>query len=387
MKVVLYTQTHFLDAVLETIQSLKYKFELFVLIEVSPESMQSTVVNLSSLQAFQTIETCDKLLGQGYWDKISPYFKGVNEVKFIVHHSPKSLSLESFKSASVVGKYIKKIVPDIVYFDSISTRSIGILPFIMDYPMFIAVHDPVPHSGEQSWKKLLLRKIYYPFANGFFFYSNFAKQQFEHYFSSYQQVKFQLYFQPFTIIKQLANIESCKHDYIFFFGRMSPYKGIDLLIEAIPLVLKSFPNEHFLLVGANDGYVPSSDILASIKDHITIDNRYQSTSDLALQIQNAKFIVCPYRDATQSGVLMTANALGKMVIASNVGAFPEYIEDEVNGLLMEPKAESIAKKIIYALTNNRFKEIESRVNAENAKKIQLYNEQCFVEAFENFSIL
>ncbi|MEI2749884.1 MAG: glycosyltransferase [Ferruginibacter sp.] len=66
-------------------------------------------------------------------------------------------------------------------------------------------------------------------------------------------------------------------------------------------------------------------------------------------IENSKFIVCPYRDATQSGVLMTSYAAGKMVLATNVGSFPEYIQDGVNGLLAEVTPESIAQKIIEGL--------------------------------------
>ena len=47
-------------------------------------------------------------------------------------------------------------------------------------------------------------------------------------------------------------------------------------------------------------------------------------------------IICPYRDATQSGVVLTAFAFGVPVVASAVGGLVEYVEHGRTGLVVPP---------------------------------------------------
>lgn len=44
--------------------------------------------------------------------------------------------------------------------------------------------------------------------------------------------------------------------------------------------------------------------------------------------------ICPYKDATQSGVVQTSFSMGVPVIATNVGALPETVKDGVNGIIV-----------------------------------------------------
>ena len=53
-------------------------------------------------------------------------------------------------------------------------------------------------------------------------------------------------------------------------------------------------------------------------------------------IKNSIFVVCPYKDATQSGVIMSAFAFNKPVIATNVGGFPEQVIHNKYGLIIQP---------------------------------------------------
>ena len=46
------------------------------------------------------------------------------------------------------------------------------------------------------------------------------------------------------------------------------------------------------------------------------------------------FAVCPYTDATQSGVIQTAYSFNVPVIASNVGALADTVEDNITGMLV-----------------------------------------------------
>jgi glycosyltransferase involved in cell wall biosynthesis len=219
-------------------------------------------------------------------------------------------------------------------------------------------------------------------ARGYFFYSNFAYNQFKQYYASVTGAKHVIRFQPVTYISQFLKGEK-NYNTILFFGRLSFYKGIDMLLEAIPKVLEKYPAEKFVIAGNPDfNYKIEQKIIDQYPKNIQLITKYVSTSEIIKHLQHAKFVVCPYRDATQSGVLMTSFAAGKMVIATNVGAFSEYIEDNVNGLLAEPSANGIALKIIEALQNERYKQIEKQVKGAYSEETGKHNQECILNAYQ-----
>jgi len=65
--------------------------------------------------------------------------------------------------------------------------------------------------------------------------------------------------------------------------------------------------------------------------------------------------VCPYTDATQSGVVMSSFAFRKPVVASNVGGLSEYIEDDKSGRLIESGSAAALEGAIHALLDDREK--------------------------------
>jgi glycosyltransferase involved in cell wall biosynthesis len=75
-------------------------------------------------------------------------------------------------------------------------------------------------------------------------------------------------------------------------------------------------------------------------------NRFITDEELASLISHCIAVVCPYIDATQSGVIMSAYALNKPVIATTVGALPEMVEDGRFGYLIPPKDVTATEKAI-----------------------------------------
>jgi glycosyltransferase involved in cell wall biosynthesis len=79
-------------------------------------------------------------------------------------------------------------------------------------------------------------------------------------------------------------------------------------------------------------------------------NTYITNADLARLFQQASLVVCPYRDATQSAVVLTAYAFDKPVIATNVGGLPEYVDGGQTGELVPPRnPEMLAGAVIRIL--------------------------------------
>ena len=76
----------------------------------------------------------------------------------------------------------------------------------------------------------------------------------------------------------------------------------------------------------------------------------QNSARLVELCQRAAVVACPYVDASQSGVVLTAFALGTPVVTSAVGGLPEYVEHGETGLLVPPgDSEALARALTLVL--------------------------------------
>ena len=114
---------------------------------------------------------------------------------------------------------------------------------------------------------------------------------------------------------------------VLFFGRILPYKGLDVLLDAFRLL---DPARFHLLI-AGEGEVP-----ATSAPNLEIDNRFVTDERLPGFFQRAHVVALPYHAASQSGVAQMAFAFGKPVVATRVGALPDIVHHEENGLLIPP---------------------------------------------------
>ncbi len=138
---------------------------------------------------------------------------------------------------------------------------------------------------------------------------------------------------------------------ILFFGRISKYKGIELLLDALRLIKCSFPNVKLKIVGSGD-VAPYAEKINSLKDNITLINKWIRDEDVADFIKDVDFVVLPYIHATQSGVIPLAYAFKKPVLATNVGCLSEQVcEGETGWLVNDLTPRSIADKAIEMLSD------------------------------------
>jgi glycosyltransferase involved in cell wall biosynthesis len=123
------------------------------------------------------------------------------------------------------------------------------------------------------------------------------------------------------------------------FGRLLPYKGLDLLVESLKL-LGSRPELRVRVVGSG----PESRELADLRGlpGVTVENRWVPEAEVGALFGWADAVVLPYREASQSGVAAVALAANKFVIATNVGGLAEQLACENLAIVCEPNAASIA---------------------------------------------
>jgi D-inositol-3-phosphate glycosyltransferase len=140
---------------------------------------------------------------------------------------------------------------------------------------------------------------------------------------------------------------------VLFFGLIAPYKGLDLLLDAVKVLASWNDRPRIIVAGSakrrSDPYWPTlksrleSEELFSrvlVKDHFIPEN------EVAILLKAADVLVLPYRAIYQSGPLLLAYRFGLPVIATKVGSFDRDVISDVTGFLCEPEdPEDLARAI------------------------------------------
>jgi len=143
---------------------------------------------------------------------------------------------------------------------------------------------------------------------------------------------------------------------VIFVGLLVPVKGVEFLLEALPLLNDS--NVYCVLVG--DG-VSQSELEAKARD-LGIAEQVQfvgrrAASEVPLWISSADVLALPSLSEGRPNVVLEAQACGIPVVATRVGGTPELVRDGQTGLLVEPgSAASMARGLSRLLGDAPFRD-------------------------------
>lgn len=155
---------------------------------------------------------------------------------------------------------------------------------------------------------------------------------------------------------------------------LNPKYNIEKIIEAIPYVIKEYPETFFIFLkgSGNGNYEKKIKTLISkmgIEKNISIIPRFISSKEMAVYLNLADiFISIPYTDQFGSSV-MEGMACGTIPIVSDIEVYKQYLEDGKNAFFVNPDdPEDISEKIILASKN--FKKIQEKFFKINRKIIE-----------------
>lgn len=210
------------------------------------------------------------------------------------------------------------------------------------------VHDPFLHSGASShWERR--RKELFKWADQFVLLNKVQSAEFAKYYGiPNDRINIAKLGSYDTIRRIEPDTIDTSTSYILFFGIISPYKGLKYLLEAMKEVHVQHPDIKLIVAGKGECDFEKSEY--ENLGYIEWRYRFIGISELAGLLKNALFAVCPYTDATQSGVIQTAFSMDLPVIATNVGALSKAVTDGETGLVIPPcdvnaLADSISKLI------------------------------------------
>lgn len=164
-------------------------------------------------------------------------------------------------------------------------------------------------------------------------------------------------------------------DILLFFGYVRKYKGLNVLLGAMPEILKKNPKAKLLIVGefyaSPDKYYEQINNLG-IKESVKVVQRFVPNEEVGLYYSVADLVILPYLSATQSGVLNIAYGFGKPVIVTDVGGLAEDVIDGKTGYIVKPQDEKEIIMAVYKFFEERSK-IDFEVNINKKLKENLFN--------------
>ncbi len=153
---------------------------------------------------------------------------------------------------------------------------------------------------------------------------------------------------------------------ILTFGLLSPSKGIEVMIDAMPLILKSSPNAVYIVLGAthphlvrDQGEVYRESLVARVQElgignHVVFLDQFVDQATLLAYISMCDVYVTPYLNEAQmtSGTLAYSFGLGKAVVSTPYWHARELLADGQGILVPFGDATAIGSEIAALLTGD-----------------------------------
>jgi len=170
---------------------------------------------------------------------------------------------------------------------------------------------------------------------------------------------------------------------ILFFGLIREYKGLDLLLQAVPLLDKI---ADIKIIIAGEFYENAENYhnlihKLGIQSNVLMLDRYIADDEVANLFSASDILALPYKTATQSGVTQIAFHFEIPVLVTAVGGLGEIILHEKSGYVCHPDPQEIAYYLNKFFAENKADSF-SKVMAEEKEK---YSWNAFCNAIIQFA--
>jgi D-inositol-3-phosphate glycosyltransferase len=130
---------------------------------------------------------------------------------------------------------------------------------------------------------------------------------------------------------------------LLFFGQIAPYKGLDILLDALSVIPPSDRDCRLVIAGRAKAGLESywQALKSTLEDsevgaRVVLREGLIPDRDVPILFRASDALVLPYRAIYQSGPLSLAYRFGVPVIATRIGSFDRDVVPEVTGVLCQP---------------------------------------------------
>lgn len=205
----------------------------------------------------------------------------------------------------------------------------------------LTFHDPSPHPGDGVTRRAIVANRALLHAAGLIFVHG---ERLREELTANARPK-----APIVVVPHGVDAGDCqplpKRPSILFFGRMSPYKGLDVLLDALPLVWSKAPETTLTIAGA--GAVEDHPVLADPR--VELRGEHVPDDELPDLFGAASCVALPYRQASQSGVGSLAKLYGRPMVVSDAGGLPELVGDGSGLVVAAEDREQLADSLLDVL--------------------------------------
>ncbi len=279
--------------------------------------------NIENLNLWNALDGCKVVTIKGYQDSYLSLLAAVCRILFIERRKIK----KACKGIEITGVYIPMIQP----------LSMLINSFFRKKHRIVTLHDPIPHKGSGKLYADICKKTAMQADDVVILSENFKAFTSEYYQIAPQHV----HVIPHGIFDNYQRVydSKLKHTYdkekinFLFFGRITPYKGLDVLAKAFGRLSEEYEIVALTVVGNGD-FSPYREAYAALKN-VTVINRWIKDEEVYGYFDGEDVItVLPYNEATQSGVIPVAMACESFVICSDCGGLSEQVVHGETGCLI-----------------------------------------------------
>jgi glycosyltransferase involved in cell wall biosynthesis len=135
-----------------------------------------------------------------------------------------------------------------------------------------------------------------------------------------------------------------------FVGALELYKGLDLLVEAWPIVAERVPGAELRVVGAG-AREDLARVLVERGPRVTWDSGL-APEEVAGELDRATVLVLPSRREGMGRVVVEAFCRGRAVVGTRGGGIEDLVRDGENGMLVPPDdARALARALINVMSS------------------------------------
>jgi glycosyltransferase involved in cell wall biosynthesis len=221
--------------------------------------------------------------------------------------------------------------PDVLLFPMAHPWNAALQKALSPTPSVIFVHDPIPHPGLAGWLHTRIEKPSLRRAAHCILLSQSLAPELARRGVPLEQI---------TVVPHglLAYPQppagASPAPTLLFFGRITPYKGLEVLLAAFERLSARRP-ELRLRIAGEGSLAPYRRQMACLKN-LEIINCWLDEEKIPAIFNGVSLLALPYTSASQSGVLAIAAGYGLPVVATRAGGLAEQIRSGETGLLVSP---------------------------------------------------
>lgn len=256
---------------------------------------------------------------------------------------------------------LKKWNPNVIYIPMLTLNAWKIVRHFNRDKIVTTIHDLIPHPGERNPIQTLLFNYIKRKSSRYIVLTDSFKCKIAECYGVKQDSVLVLPHAGFCFrkSKDIPNFDAI-HFSILFFGRITPYKGLSVLLGAIDKIRDNIPNIKLVIAGEGEIKPSEIAIIERNPDTITLINTWISEEEIAQLFEQCDFSVLPYTEASQSGVAATSFGAGRTIIASDVGGLKAQVEAGGGIVIEAGSSEKLADAVIMLYKNPDVIEAKNR---------------------------